>query len=94
MSAARPIVIAAHDGLDRVTRPFADRVWIRAIAHQIAQAQNPVIVARRAGEHGLERLQVSVDIAKDQVRHSFSSATSGVDPSRTGTPMVPIPRET
>src|SRR5579863_2883201 len=87
-------MIAAHDGGDVGARPIDGEVRIRAVAGQVAQADDAVILSAGVGEDRFESLAIGVNIADDQERHRRSSATSGGAPRRAGSPMVPIPRET
>ena len=91
---ADPVVIAADDDRHIFAGPLHNRVGVRAVTHQIAQAQDAVVAPARVIEHGLMRFQVRVNVAQDQIRHKRTSATSGGAPMRAGMAMVPIPRET
>ena len=93
-AAAGAIVVAADDGGYIFASPFHDGVRVGAIAYQVAEAQDFVVTALRVGEDGLEGFEIAVNIAKDQVRHRRSRATSGGAPRRAGSAMVPIPRDT
>ena len=93
------VVVAAHDRRDVAPRPVDDRIRIGAITGQIAQAGDAIVPAPRALKHRVERLLIPVNIADDQdgwhqdaLRRN--NATSGADPNRAGTTMVPMPRET
>src|SRR4029079_6925011 len=91
---AGPVVIAADYDVYIFADPLHNRIWIRAVAPQIAQAQNTVVAPAGIVENRLQGLQVRVKVAQDQERHKRTSDTSGGAPSRAGTAMVPIPRET
>lgn len=87
-------MIPANDFVQIVPRPIDDRVRIRAITDQVPQALDSIILALGVLKHSLQRFQVCVNIAQDQVRHNLIRATSGGAPIRAGNPMVPIPRDT
>ena len=76
-------MIAADDGGGRqLPDAIDDLVRIRAIADQIAQNER-VIVLAGGGERRVERLDVRVDVAENQVFHQYPihssrcSTTSG-----------------
>ncbi len=91
---ANPIMIAAdHDGR-MLAGPLGDVIGVRAVAHHVAETQHPVVETFGVLDHSVQSFLVAVDVAEDQIRHSFIKATSGGAPSRVGKPIVPIPRDT
>src|SRR4030095_14592934 len=80
------VVIAANDDRARDRSHALDhRVGIGTVADQIAQHEHASDVAG-CGERGLERFEVGVNVADDQVTHQYSiqantrSTTSGTGP--------------
>jgi hypothetical protein len=60
--------VVAADAGHRVQRadPIHDFVWRRAVANEITERKQTVPgVLRRSGEHGLERIQIGVNIGEN-----------------------------
>ena len=87
-------MVPTNDGRDIRPGPLDCGVWVRSVSDQIAEAQDPVVFALRVGQDGIQRFQVSVNVADNQDRHRRRSATSGGAPRRSGSAIVPIPRDT
>ena len=97
LEAGPDLVVVAADHRVRVeaAHPLDDRVRIGAVAHQVAQHQHPVVGDAGGGvEHGLERLDVGMDVAQDEVTHQRSMVRVTPAPGRPIRPprMLLLPR--
>ena len=64
LPAASAVVIAPDKGLAQAAHAFNDFVRRRPIAHHVAQIPDQVVL-RRGLEHGVERIDVGVDIGNE-----------------------------
>ncbi len=74
-SGAHLVVIAADDGVRlQAADAIDDGVRVGAVAHQVAEHQDALVGNLAGGvEHGLERLEIRVDVTQDQVAHQCSN---------------------
>src|SRR5208283_505969 len=93
-TSAALIVIPANNEVHILPRPHGNGVRVGPVAHDVPAAQNPVVLAFRIGEYGIECFEVGMDVAEYQVAHRRIRETSGGAPRRTGKPTVPRPVET
>jgi len=68
-AAASFIVIAADDDGGRSLHHFDDGIGVRAIAHEIAQAENFLVFALRQLQTLFQSFQIGMNIAEDQITH-------------------------
>src|SRR5690348_7661317 len=65
------VVVAANErSVGESADAIDDRIWIGAIADQIAEHKDGVVLGRR-GERRLEGFEVCVDVAEHQVAHQY-----------------------
>ena len=68
---AHLVMIAADEGCGRKRQDaIDDRIRIGAVADEISEHER-VIVAARGSQHRVERLQIGVDVADDEISHLF-----------------------
>ena len=64
LPAASTIVIPAHEDLAQAAHTFDDFIRRRPVTHYVAQIPDQVVL-RRGLEHGVERIDVGVDIGNE-----------------------------
>ena len=60
-------MVAADDGVRQLARSLHGGVRVRAVADQIAEAQNVIILALRYTQALLKGLEIGVNVAQDQI---------------------------
>ena len=59
------VMVSAHKNRPQLARARRDRVWIGAVAHDIAQIEN-LIVLRGRLQAGFQSFQIGMDIREDK----------------------------
>ncbi len=73
---ACPVMIPANAHGHVLSRPLDDRIGICPVAYEVTETQDAVVAPAGRGQHGLERLQVGVNIAQDEVGRGIRHGTS------------------
>src|SRR5258708_26903321 len=64
--------LSLHDALPI----FDNRIGIGSVAYEVPQTQDAVVAPLGCGQHGLERLQVGVNVAQDRSEEHTSELQS------------------
>ena len=88
--AAGAVVVAAHKGGAQPANALDHLVWIGAIPNRVAEVPHCVVLGCQL-EHRMERLEVRVDVGKQQRAHQVLSYVS-LHRSRRSGAANPVPR--